>query len=113
MLFVESAQAPAAGPLFDVARGDLFRPNEAASRLVAAIALVRAAGLRAEAEARAGAVLAVSDQASIPFQLRGYVAVALERGFLAPIGSEFRPAAPLTRLALAHAMVVEMQLFTR
>jgi serine protease AprX len=106
-LFVESVQAAPGGPLFaDVTPGGRFRPDEMVERLTAAVALVRAAGLGAEAEARAGAPLSVADAGAIPPGLRGYVAVALERGLLAAEGGNFRPQAALTRLELAHAMSV-------
>jgi serine protease AprX len=106
-LFVESVQSAPGGALFaDVTPGAPFRPDDAAERLTAAVALVRAAGLRAEAEARAGALLNVADAGAIPSALRGYVAVALERGLLAAEGGSFRPQAALTRLELAHAMSV-------
>jgi serine protease AprX len=106
-LFVESVQAAPGGALFaDAAPGARFRPDDAAERLAAAVALVRAAGLRAEAEARAGALLNVADAGAIPSGLRGYVAVALERGLLNAEGGSFRPQGALTRLELAHAMSV-------
>ena len=53
MIFVESAQASPNGSLFvDATPGGNFRPNDPVSRLTAVVALVRAAGFRAEAEAR-------------------------------------------------------------
>jgi hypothetical protein len=106
-LFVESVQAAPGGALFaDVTPGGRFRPDDMAERLTAAVALVRAAGFGAEAEARAGAPLAVADAGAIPYASRGYVAVALERGLLDAEGGAFRPQAALTRLELAHAMCV-------
>jgi len=106
-LFVESVQAAPGGPLFaDVTPGARFRPDDVAERLTAAVALVRAAGLGAEAEARAGAPLSLTDAGAIPYALRGYVAVALERGLLTAEGGAFRPQAALTRLELAHGMCV-------
>jgi serine protease AprX len=105
MLFVESAQAAPGGALFtDVTPGGRFRPDSMVDRLTAAVALVRAAGLGAEAEARAGALLTVADAGAIPSGLRGYVAVALERGLLTAGGGLFHPKRTLTRLELAHAM---------
>lgn len=106
-LFVESVQTAPCGSLFpDAAPGGPFRPDDMADRLTAAVALVRASGLRAEAEQRAGALLAVADAYAIPASLRGYVAVALERGLLTSEGGDFRPQAALTRLELAHALSV-------
>jgi serine protease AprX len=106
-LFVESVQAAPGGALFaDVTPGGPFRPDDLSERLTAAVALVRAAGLGAEAEARVGASLAVADAGAIPSMWRGYVAVALERGLLTAEGGAFRPRDALTRLELAHAMCV-------
>ncbi len=104
-LIAESALAFPAGALFpDAAPGGTFRPNDPATRLAAAIALVRAAGLRSEAEAQMNAPLPVSDASSIPAQWRGYVVVALSRGLIAADGGAFRPNNALTRLELAHAL---------
>ncbi len=104
-LFVESVQASPNGPLFVDAVGNRFRPNDSVSRLTAAIALVRAAGLRSEAEARAGIPLAFLDAASIPDEFRGYVSVATSLGLLQG-DSLFRPQGALTRAELAHAIAV-------
>jgi serine protease AprX len=107
MLFVESVQAAPGGALFaDATPGALFRPDDMVDRLTAAVALVRAQGLRNEAEAKAGTLLTVADSGAIPSGLRGYVAVALERGLLTAEGGSFRPQSTLTRLELAHAMSV-------
>ena len=106
MLFVESVQASPTGSLFiDVARGGRFRPFDSVTRLAAAVALVRAAGLRSEAEAQAGTPLAFLDASSIPNELRGYVAVAVSKGLLQG-DSTFRPQAAFTRADLAHAVTV-------
>jgi serine protease AprX len=109
-LFVESAQAAPAGPLFiDVATGGQFRPLENVNRLAAAVALVRAAGLRSEAEARAGAPLPFVDALSIPNDLRGYVSVAVSRGLMQG-DSAFRPQGIFTRADLARANAVIQRL---
>jgi len=106
MLFVESVQASPTGSLFlDVTAGGSFRPSEAATRLAAAVALVRAAGLRAEAESKANASLAFLDASSIPAELRGYVAVAVAKGFI-QADNYFRPQNSLTRGELAHAITM-------
>jgi serine protease AprX len=105
MLFVESAQASPTGALFlDATRGQ-FRPHESVSRLASAIALVRAAGLRSEAEAKSGCPLAFLDAAGIPSELRGYVSVAISTGLL-QADSSFRPQGTFTRADLAHAIGV-------
>ena len=104
-LFVESVQTSPTGQLFVDVSGGLFRPGDSVTRLAAAIALVRAAGLRADAEATAGQPLAFLDAASIPSQYRGYVSVAVSRGLLQS-DTLFRPQAALTRAELAHAIAV-------
>ncbi|MCW5968117.1 MAG: S8 family serine peptidase [Blastocatellales bacterium] len=103
---VESAHAAPAGPLFyDTNPGANFRPDEAVNRLTAAVALVRAAGLRRNAETFSGSLL-LSDTAQIPAQWRGYVAVALSRGLLEKDGLAFSPQRALTRAELARALAV-------
>ncbi|MCA1557938.1 MAG: S8 family serine peptidase [Acidobacteria bacterium] len=105
-LFVESAQNASGGPLFlDAQPGSQFRPDASTDRLTAAIALVRAAGLQAEADARRGEVLTFTDSNLIPLALRGYVAVAVSRGLIQADGTQFRPQDNLKRLELAHALV--------
>jgi len=102
---VESVQAAPGGPLFtDASPGGPFRPDDRAARLTAAIALVRAAGLRSQAESLAGTSLPVSDAYMIPSSLRGYVKVALDRGLMTADGGVFRPNDAMKRVELAHAM---------
>lgn len=111
-LFVESVQFAPGGALFlDSTSGGRFRPHDAVTRLVAAIALVRAAGLRQEAEAHSGP-LAFFDAASIPAQFRGYVSVAVSRGL---IESDllFRPQSSFKRADLARAIAVIQRLATQ
>jgi hypothetical protein len=106
MLFVESVQASPSGPLFiDVTKGGAFRPNDGVTRLAAAVALVRAAGLRSEAEAKAGTPLAFLDVSGIPSELRGYISVAVSNGLLQG-DTMFRPNGAFTRADLAHAVSV-------
>lgn len=106
MIFVESVQSSPAGALFtDAAPGANFRPDDYATRLVAAVALVRAAGLQSEADAAASQPLLLTDASTIPAALRGYVAVALSHGFMTADGGNFRAASALTRAELAHAIV--------
>jgi serine protease AprX len=104
-LFVESAQAAPGGALFiNTPAGGAFRPYESADRLTAAVALVRAAGLRSQAEAKNSEPLGLSDASAIPASLRGYVAVAMAHGLLTADGGSFRPQSALTRAELAHAI---------
>lgn len=105
MLFVESAQAAPAGPLFlNSTTSGSFQPDAAVDRLTAAVALVRAAGLRQQAESGTF-VLTYTDAASIPVSLRGYVAVAVQNGLIRTNGTTFNPQGSFTRLDLSHAMV--------
>lgn len=105
-LFIESVQAAPGGGLFiNTPAGGAFRSLEAADRLTAAVALVRAAGLRAEAEAKNSVPLLLMDASAIPANLRGYVAVAMARGLVIAEGGSFRPRSALTRAELAHALV--------
>ena len=104
-LFVESVQSAPGGALFyDSSAGGRFRPHDGMTRLVAAVALVRAAGLRDEAEGST-APLAFLDAASIPSQLRGYVSVAVSRGLIES-DAFFRPQNSFKRADLAHAIAV-------
>jgi serine protease AprX len=99
---VESAQA--AGSLFyDATCGRNFYPYNGATKLAAAIAFVKAAGLSSQA-ASASLPLTISDASSIPVAWRGYVAVALQRGFLSLDGNAFNPSRSLTRLELATSL---------
>ncbi|MEW6048030.1 MAG: S-layer homology domain-containing protein, partial [Bacillota bacterium] len=81
---------------------DGFLPGEAADRLWAAELLVRALGLQAEAELRAGEGVDFTDVKDVPPEKLGYLAVAVERGLLQgfPDGT-FRPREKLTRAQLA------------
>ncbi|HTK27462.1 MAG TPA: S8 family serine peptidase, partial [Pyrinomonadaceae bacterium] len=98
---VESVQSNPSGKLFfDASPGGKFYPNSAATKLIAAIALVRAAGLESQA-VNATLPITVADAYSIPSALRGYVAVALQNGFISLDGSYFNPSRGLTRLELA------------
>jgi serine protease AprX len=101
---VESAQTNPAGKLFyDTSAGGRFNPNDQASKLVAAVAFVKAAGLTADT-ATATLPVGVIDASSIPVDLRGYVAVALQRGFVTLDGNYFNAARGLNRLELAKAI---------
>jgi serine protease AprX len=104
MLFVESAQASPGGALFpSIAAGSNFQPDATVDRLTAVVALVRAAGLRQQAESGTY-TLTYTDALSIPASLRGYVAIAVQNGLIKVNGAAFNPSGPFTRLDLAHAM---------
>ncbi len=100
---VESVQTNPNGKLFyDASAGGQFYPDALTSRLVAAVAFVKAANLDSSA---ATAVLpaTVADGLTIPSSLRGYVSVALQRGFLTLDGNnQFNGNRALTRLELSR-----------
>lgn len=101
---VESTQAFPSGALFyDANAGKNFYPNTGATKLAAAIAFVKAAGLSSQTTT-APLPLKVSDAASIPAAWRGYVAVALQRGFVSLDGNAFNPSRSLTRVELATSL---------
>jgi S-layer family protein len=103
-LFVESAQASPTGSLFPGTKpGGPFQPDVTVDRLTAVVALVRAAGLRQQAET-GSYTLTYLDTASIPSSLRGYVAVAVQNGLIRTNGANFYPQGSFTRVDLAHAM---------
>jgi serine protease AprX len=101
---IESVQACPDGALIvDAAAGGRFYPHSNVSKLVAAIAYVKAAGLASDA-ATATLPLTVTDASSIPSQYRGYVAVALQRGFIKLDGSAFNASRSIMRIELAQAL---------
>ncbi len=101
---VEGVQSNPNGRLFvDATAGGRFYPNESATRLVAAIALVKAANLESLA-ATASLPASVADANSIPAAWRGHVAVALQNGLISLDGNSFNPNRAVTRLELAQAM---------
>jgi hypothetical protein len=101
---VESTHAFPSGALFyDAVPGRKFSPNNGATKLAAAIAFVKAAGLSSQA-ATALLPLTVSDASSIPVAWRGYVAIALQRGFISLDGNAFNPSRSLTRIELATSL---------
>ena len=101
---VESVQANPAGKLiYDASTGNRFNPNSNTTKLVAAVAFVKAAGLESSA-ATATLPLTVTDSLSIPSNLRGFIAVALQQGFMTLDGTAFNPSRAITRIELARTM---------
>ncbi len=86
-----------------------FAPRQLVIRLDYAVAVVRAAGLEAEAQARADETLGLADESTIPASKKGYVAVALDRGFIQSVtlsgGESFDPDGYLPRLSAARYLV--------
>lgn len=101
---VESVQSNPTGKLFyDASAGGRFYPHNFASRLVAAVAFVKAANLDGLA-ATSTLTSNVIDAAQIPQALRGYVAVAIQNGYLVLDGNKFNPNRAMTRIELAHSI---------
>jgi serine protease AprX len=100
------------------ASGTQFKPNANLTRLELAVALVRALGMDADAQALAGQPVTITNQGGelilltdwleIPADKRGYVQLALNKSFLAPIFTalrmaKFNPSGTVTRAELAAA----------
>ena len=110
---VESVQKTSSGALiYDAPSGGAFRLFNATTRLIAAVALVKAAGLQTLAEQNATVPVPVADALTIPAAYRGYVNVALQKGLLSPDGANFSPNKNLTRAELAQAMAALNRIFT-
>lgn len=103
---VESVQANPGGKLFyDAGTSGNFAPDAFASRLVMAVALVKAKGLDGQV-ASASLPASVLDRNTIPSQYRGYVAIALQKGWMSTTGGNFSPNAELNWLELAQGVVL-------
>ncbi|MET0752765.1 MAG: S8 family serine peptidase, partial [Pyrinomonadaceae bacterium] len=103
---VESVQSFPNGKLFfDAPNGSAFRPDAFASKLVTAIALVKAAGLE-NLTSTTAIPLSVSDRNTIPAEWRGYVAVALQKGLMNLDGNAFNSNRAITQMELAQAVVI-------
>ncbi|MGB8508519.1 MAG: S-layer homology domain-containing protein, partial [Pyrinomonadaceae bacterium] len=87
-----------------------FRPDERVSRLLAAIVLVRAAGLESDAQSRSPQ-LSVADASWIPQQWQPYVAVAIDRGLIST-GERFNPNGTYTRADLAHSLSTLLRIYS-
>lgn len=113
--------------------GTLFNPTGSVDRLDLAVALVKALGHDADAQALAGTTVtsggtALTDNAQIPANLRGYVQIAIDDGVfeafpaqliqIAPgqwqaiPGPRFEPATNVTRATLAQKLGGFRNLFT-
>jgi serine protease AprX len=106
--FVEAARTL----FYDAVRGGQFRPDDRATRLAAAVVLVRAAGLQQEADSKSGVWLPYTDSADIPLALHGYVQVAVSRGLISA-GTQFNPGGALTRAELARGIATIVRMNTQ
>ena len=100
---VESVQSNPGGALIVDASGGKFSPHNSMTKLIAAIALVRAAGLESKTSG-ATLPLTVTDAFSIASAWRGHVAVALQNGLIGLDGNTFNSGRALTRIELAAAL---------
>jgi len=75
-----------------------------ANKIVTAVALVKAANLQSFAQTTV-LPISIADHSQIPTEWRGYVAVALQKGFLSLDGNNFAPNRALKRVELAQAML--------
>jgi len=101
---VESVQSNQSGKLiYDANPGGAFRPDNLTTKLVAAVAFVKAANLESSASSTFLSTN-ILDYTQIPAEYRGYVAVAIQKGFIKLDGNYFNPNRPLTRLELAQAI---------
>lgn len=108
--YVESVAGVRAGQKLIGAKNLIsFAPAADVTRLDFTVALVRGAGLQAEAESRAGETLPYVDQMKIPLPLRGYVAVGVEKGLIETVGSDggarFDPKGEVPRAAAARFLL--------
>ena len=102
---VESVQKSPNGKLIvDWLNNGKFNGNDAATKLVTAIALVKANNLDSQAQVTT-LPSSVTDAAWIPSAYRGYVAVALQKGWLSLDGDKFNPYNAVTRLEMTKAIV--------
>lgn len=113
--------------------GTTFNPTGSVNRLDLAVAFVRALGRDGEAKALAGTTVTsngtpITDNASIPNALRGYVQIAINDGmfeafpaelrqigpgqYIAIPGPRFEPATTVNRATLAVKLTAFNQLFT-
>ena len=102
---IESVQSNPSGKLiYDASPGGNFRPNDLTSKLVAAVAFVKSAGLENQVST-ALPLLNMTDYLAIPGQWRGYAVIAVQKGYLGLENNKFNPNRAITRLELSKAMV--------
>lgn len=102
---VESVQNnPNGNLIFDATNGSNFNPHQIASKLISAVAFVKASNLQNHLSL---AVLSptITDAVSSPTNSRPYVAVAIDSGLIELDGSSFNSNPALTRIDLARALV--------
>jgi hypothetical protein len=107
-VFVESVTHSPFGDLLG-STGSRFYPQSSVSRMTVAIALIKALGLDADAQASAGINPGLVDWNQIPTEARGYVSLAVSRNLMRTSSARFRPFDSITRLELAISSVALQQ----
>jgi serine protease AprX len=108
-IFVESVVHSPHGNLMG-ATGSAFNPQASIDRLTVAVAVVKALGLDAEAQAAGSTNPGYTDWSAIPEWARGYVAVVAARNLMsADASGRFRPFDSITRVELAATAVALQQ----
>ncbi|HVF91551.1 MAG TPA: S8 family serine peptidase [Blastocatellia bacterium] len=104
-VFIESVVHSPRGNLMG-ATGASFYPQARVERMMAAMALVKAAGLEQEAMNASSINPGISDWSTVPENMRGYVSVAVSRNLMGSSGAQyFRPFDSITRAELAMAAI--------
>ncbi|HEX8844625.1 MAG TPA: S8 family serine peptidase [Pyrinomonadaceae bacterium] len=98
--------------------GSSFNASGTVNRLELAVALVRALGLDDAARSKANTAVtvggvALSDNAEIPADLRGYVQIAIDKGLLEAYPAEVKQVAPGQFVALPGPRVEPLRVLTR
>lgn len=102
---VESVQTSPNGKLIlDSSTNGIFDRNASATKLITAVALVKANNLE-NLTLTTALPSAMTDAFSIPSAYRGHVAVALQKGWLTLDGNKFNPNCAVTRLEITKAIV--------
>ena len=115
--FVETvAGARAKRLLMEASNGQAFKAWDDVARLDFAVAMVRASGLESEAMDLAGVDLPVEDGADVPFELRGFVLLALQHNLISALpgtaGPRFNPEGPVLRIEAARFLLKLLDLRT-
>jgi hypothetical protein len=107
-VFIESVTHSPFGDLLS-STGSRFYPQSSVSRMTVAIALIKALGLDADAQAAGTTNPGLVDWNQIPTEARGYVSLAISRNLMRTSSGRFRPFDSITRLELAISSVALQQ----
>jgi serine protease AprX len=107
-VFIESVTHSPFGDLMG-STGSRFYPQSSVTRMTAAIAIIKALGLDAEAQAAGTINPGLVDWNQIPADARGYVSLAISRNLMRTSSGWFRPFDSITRIELAISSVALQQ----